>query len=68
MEWTDTIAPQPSGHHFLRVWRYLHGGVANAPAWQIGISAFGYIDQDNKLVDMTYPWQGFRVGIIGSLE
>ena len=68
VEWTDTIAPQPAGHHFLRVWRYLHGGVANAPAWQIGISAFGYIDQDNKLVDKTYPWQGFRVGVVGNLE
>jgi formylglycine-generating enzyme required for sulfatase activity len=66
VEWTDTIAPQPPGHHFARVWRYLHGGVTNAPAWQVGISAFGYIDQDNKAVDKTYPWQGFRVGVIGS--
>jgi formylglycine-generating enzyme required for sulfatase activity len=68
VEWTETIAPQPSGHHFLRVWRFLHGGVPNAPAWQLGISAFGYIDQDNKAVDNRYPWQSFRVGIVGNLE
>jgi hypothetical protein len=38
----DTLAPQPPGYRFLHDWRYYHGGVANAPAYQMEISAFGY--------------------------
>src|SRR5271170_4834963 len=36
----DSLAPQPSGYNFARDWRYYHGGVANAPAYQVEISAF----------------------------
>jgi hypothetical protein len=61
------IAPQPPGYNFMRNWRYYHGGVANAPAYQMEISAFGYNSGDPAL-ERIYPWDGFRVGIIGSLE
>jgi hypothetical protein len=62
----DTLAPQPSGYNFLRNWHYYHGGVANAPAYQLEISAFGYAPADFG-VQRIYPWLGFRVGVIGNL-
>ena len=46
VEHTDTLAPQPPGYNFIRDWRYYHGGVANAPAYQVAISAFGYFPGD----------------------
>ena len=64
VEVLDTLAPQPPGHDFARAWRYYHGGVANAPAYQVGISAFGYFPGDPGLERM-YPWLGFRLGVIG---
>ncbi len=66
VEVLDTVAPQPQGYNFLRDWRYYHGGVANAPAYQLEISAFGYNPGDPQL--RIYPWLGFRVGIIGNLD
>jgi hypothetical protein len=68
VEWTDTITPPPSGRSPGRVWRRLHGGVSNAPAYQLWLSAVGLQPQDNKVYDLTYPWLGFRVGVIGNLE
>jgi hypothetical protein len=68
VEILDTLAPQPPGYNFLRAWRYFHGGVANAPAYQLGISAFGYNPGDNQGLERIYPWEGFRVGIIGDLK
>jgi formylglycine-generating enzyme required for sulfatase activity len=67
VEHTDTVAPQPPGYHFERDWRYYHGGVANAPAYQVEISAFGYFPGDPQ-IGRVYPWMGFRVGVIGSLK
>ncbi len=67
VEVLDTLAPQPPGYNFLRNWRYFHGGVANAPAYQLAISAFGYNPGDS-LFDRIYPWLGFRVGVIGNLK
>jgi hypothetical protein len=66
VEILDTLAPQPPGYNFLRAWRYFHGGVANAPAYQLGISAFGYNPGDNQGLERSYPWEGFRVGVIGN--
>jgi hypothetical protein len=66
VEVLDTLAPQPPGYNFLRDWRYYHGGVANAPAYQVEISAFGYFPED-PLFARIYPWLGFRVGVIGEL-
>ena len=65
VEILDTLAPQPPGYNFLRNWRYYHGRVANAPAYQLEISAFGYNPGDQGL-ERIYPWEGFRVGIIGN--
>jgi hypothetical protein len=62
----ETLAPQPPGYNFLRNWRYYHGGVANAPAYQLEISAFGYNPGD-QAIERIYPWEGFRVGVIGNL-
>jgi formylglycine-generating enzyme required for sulfatase activity len=67
VEHTDSLAPQPPGYHFVRDWRYYHGGVANAPAYQMAIYGFGYFPGDPQLGRM-YPWMGFRVGIIGNLN
>ncbi len=67
VEVLDTEAPQPPGVNFLRDWRYYHGGVANAPAYQLEISAFGYNPGDPQL-SRIYPWLGFRLGVIGSLK
>ncbi len=66
VEVLDTIAPQPPGYNFLRAWRYFHGGVANAPAYQLEISAFGYNPGDTG-VERAYPWLGFRIGVIGNV-
>jgi hypothetical protein len=68
VEWTDTITPPPAGKKGARVWRRLHGGVPNAPAYQLWLSAIGLQPQDNKFYDLTYPWLGFRVGVIGDLK
>jgi len=67
VEHTDSIAPQPPGYHFVRDWRYYHGGVANAPAYQAAIYAFGYFPGDPQL-GRIYPWMGFRVAVIGDLK
>jgi hypothetical protein len=68
VEWTDTITPPPSGRRHGRVWRRLHGGIANAPAYQLWPSAIGLQPQSNPFYDFTYPWLGFRVGVIGKLR
>ena len=65
VEILDTLAPQPPGYKFLRYWHYYHGGVANAPAYQVEISAFGYFPGDTDL-SRAYPWLGFRIGVIGN--
>jgi formylglycine-generating enzyme required for sulfatase activity len=67
VEWTDTIAPPPDGQSSARVWRRLHGGISNAPAFQMWPSAVGLQPQDNAFFDRTYPWLGLRVGVIGDL-
>jgi formylglycine-generating enzyme required for sulfatase activity len=66
VEWTDTITPSPVGTTKGRVWRRLHGGIANAPAYQLWLSAVGLQPQDNALFTVTYPWLGMRVGVIGN--
>jgi hypothetical protein len=66
VEVLDTLAAQPSGYNFLRDWRYYHGGVANAPAYQVEISAFGYFPEDPLFANI-YPWLGFRLGVIGNV-
>jgi hypothetical protein len=68
VEWQDTLVPAQDGYTEHRVWRRMHGGVANAPAYQMLISAFGFQPQDQALLDSVYPWFGFRVGIIGDLD
>jgi formylglycine-generating enzyme required for sulfatase activity len=65
VEWTDTITPSPLGTDKGRVWRRLHGGIANAPAYQLWLSAVGLQPQDNAAFTRTYPWLGIRVGVIG---
>jgi formylglycine-generating enzyme required for sulfatase activity len=67
VEHTDSLAPQPAGYHFIRDWRYYHGGVANAPAYQVAIYGFGYFPGDPQ-VGRIYPWMGFRVGVIGDVK
>jgi formylglycine-generating enzyme required for sulfatase activity len=66
VEWTDTITPPPAGKKGARVWRRLHGGVPNAPAYQLWLSAIGLQPQDNKFYNAIYPWLGFRIGVIGN--
>jgi hypothetical protein len=69
VEWTDTITPPPAGKKSKgRVWRRLHGGVPNAPAYQLWLSAVGLQPQDNKFYDTIYPWLGFRIGVVGNLK
>ncbi len=68
VEWTDTITPPPSGRSGGRVWRRLHGGVPNAAAYQLWLSAIGPQPQDNRFFKRTYPWLGFRIGVIGDLK
>lgn len=65
VEWQDTLVPPQDGLTEHRVWRRMHGGVANAPAYQMLISAFGFQPQDQYALDGIYPWFGFRVGFIG---
>jgi formylglycine-generating enzyme required for sulfatase activity len=67
VEHTDSLAPQPPGYKFVRDWRYYHGGVANAPAYQVAIYGFGYFPGDPQ-IGRIYPWMGFRVGVIGDLK
>ena len=66
VEWTDTITPSPLGTDKGRVWRRLHGGIANSPAYQLWLSAVGLQPQDNALFTVTYPWLGFRIAIVGN--
>lgn len=68
VEWTDTITPPPFGVKSARVWRRLHGGIANAPAYQLWLSAVGLQPQDNVFYTATYPWLGFRVAVVGKLS
>ncbi len=68
VEWTDTITPPPFGVKGARVWRRLHGGIANAPVYQLWISAVGLQPQDNSFFTATYPWLGIRIGVIGNLK
>ena len=65
VEWTDTITPPPFGLPGPRIWRRLHGGVPNATAYQMWLSAVGLQPQDNVFFTNTYPWLGFRIGHIG---
>ena len=67
VEHTDSLAPQPPGYNFIRDWRYYHGGVANAPAYQVAIYGFGYFPGDPQ-IGRIYPWMGFRIGVIGNLS
>jgi hypothetical protein len=67
VEWTDTITPPPFGAKGHRVWRRLHGGIANAPVYQLWLSAIGLNPQDNTAFTATYPWLGLRIGVIGGL-
>ncbi|MFF3400739.1 hypothetical protein ACFYW6_19685 [Streptomyces sp. NPDC002659] len=67
VEWTDTITAPPTGRNSARVWRRLHGGVSNAPAFQMWPSAVGLQPQDNVFYNHTYPWLGIRIGVIGDL-
>jgi hypothetical protein len=68
VEWTDTITAPPFGVSGKRVWRRAHGGIANAPAYQLWLSAIGPQPQRNPFFETTYPWLGFRVGTIGKLR
>ncbi|OJU84563.1 MAG: hypothetical protein BGO11_16205 [Solirubrobacterales bacterium 70-9] len=67
VEWTDTITPPPFGAKGHRVWRRLHGGVPNAPVYQLWLSAVGLQPQKNSFFNYIYPWLGFRMGVIGTL-
>jgi hypothetical protein len=68
VEWTDTITPPPFGAKGHRVWRRLHGGIANAPVYQLWLSAVGLQPQDNTFYTATYPWLGIRIGVLGDLK
>jgi hypothetical protein len=70
VEWTDTITPPPapSGRTRGRIWRRLHGGIANATVYQLWLSAVGLQPQDNTLFTATYPWLGLRIGVLGNLK
>lgn len=68
VEWTDTVTPPPSGRSGGRTWRRLHGGIANAPVYQLWLSAVGLQPQDNTLFTATYPWLGIRIGVLGNLK
>lgn len=68
VEATDTITAPPSGRSDGRVWRRAHGGVSNAPAVQLWLSAVGLVPQDDGFFSLNYPWYGFRIGLIGSLD
>ena len=66
VEIIDTLAWQPPGYNFLRNWHCYHGGVADAPAYQLEVSGFGYFRADTAF-SRAYPWLGFRVGVIANL-
>jgi hypothetical protein len=66
VEWTDTITAPPFGAKGHRVWRRLHGGVPNAPVYQLWLSAIGPQPQKNTFFRETYPWLGFRIGVVGN--
>jgi len=66
VEWTDTVAPSPGGTQDGRVWRYAHGGVANASGYQLWISAIGRTPQANAVAARINPWEGFRIGVVGT--
>lgn len=68
VEWTDTITPPPFGVKGKRVWRRLHGGISNAPVYQLWLSAVGLQPQDNAFFTATYPWLGIRIGVVGDLK
>jgi hypothetical protein len=70
VEWTDTITAPPSGRSGAhgRVWRRLHGGIANAPVYQLWLSAVGLQPQNNAFFTATYPWLGIRIGVLGDLK
>lgn len=68
VEWTDTITAPPFGVKGHRIWRRLHGGIANAPAYQLWLSAIGLQPQDNSFFTATYPWLGFRIGTVGAVS
>lgn len=68
VEWTDTITAPPFGTKGPRVWRRLHGGIANASVYQLWLSAVGLQPQKNTFFTATYPWLGIRVGVIGDLK
>ena len=67
VEWTDTIAPSPGGSSDPRVWRWAHGGVANAAGYQLWISAVGRVPESAVAIARLNPWSGFRIGVIGDL-
>jgi hypothetical protein len=67
VEWTDTITPPPFGAKGHRIWRRLHGGVPNAPGYQLWLSAIGLQPQNNVVFHATYPWLGFRLAVVGNL-
>ena len=67
VEWQDTIVPPPPGRASPGTWRRLHGGVANAPSYQLLISAFGTTPEDDTAIANINPWVGFRVGVVGNL-
>ena len=56
-----------AGYNFVRDWQKYLGGVANAPAYQVAIYAFGYFPGDPQ-IGRVYPWMGFRVGVVGNLK
>ncbi len=67
VEWTDSIAASPTGSADGRTWRYEHGGVTNAPAYQLWLSALGHTPESDPVFEYAYPWVGFRIGVIGDL-
>jgi hypothetical protein len=68
VEWTDTITAPPFGTKGKRVWRRLHGGIANAPVYQLWLSAVGLQPQEDTFFTATYPWLGIRLGVVGDLK
>jgi hypothetical protein len=67
VEWTDTITKPPFGvKGSPRVWRRLHGGISNAPVYQLWLSAVGLQPQDNAFFTKAYPWLGIRIGVVGA--
>jgi hypothetical protein len=63
VEWTDTI--DPIFRNSPRITRRMHGGVSNAEAYQLWISAIGPQPQRNEIPMNIYPWLGFRIGLVG---